>query len=189
MPDGLTRMMTDHAPMVRRLARRMRGAAHTTPDDIVQDVFLSVWRQVRQGRQIAYPASYVYRTARREAWRALRRQPSSPAPIDLDDLPALNTGPEDRLLRAQFHQQVRSALSQLPRDRRRAVVRHLAGASIAELMADTGWTYQRARNLVARGLRDLRQMLAGAGDDAGASPRSGASSAEMTQLPPARFPA
>ncbi len=161
MPDGLTRMMTDHAPMVRRMARRMRGAALTSPDDIVQDVFLSVWRQVRQGRQIAYPASYVYRTARREAWRAMRRQPFSPAAIDPDDLPALTACPEDRLLRSQLQQQIRRALSQLHRDRRRAVLRHLAGGSIAELMAETGWPYQRARNLVARGLGDLRRTLAG----------------------------
>ncbi len=162
MPDGLTRMMTDHGPMVRRLARRFGGAAIATPDDIVQDVFLALWRQVRQGREIACPASYVYQAARREALRATRRRPLPPAAIDLNDLPASNAGPEERLLRHQLRQQVTSALLRLPRDRRRAVLRHLSGASMAELMAETGWSYQKARNLVARGLGELRRTLASA---------------------------
>jgi DNA-directed RNA polymerase specialized sigma24 family protein len=44
-------------------------------------------------------------------------------------------------------------------DRARAVKAHLAGFSVEEIMALCGWPYQRARNLIARGMADLRLAL------------------------------
>ena len=44
-------------------------------------------------------------------------------------------------------------------DRARAVRGHLAGFNVEELMTLYGWTYQRARNLIARGMADLRTEL------------------------------
>ena len=54
---------------------------------------------------------------------------------------------------------VTRALRRMPRERRLAAVRHLAGGSVAELMAETGWSYQKARNLISRGLGDLKRTV------------------------------
>jgi DNA-directed RNA polymerase specialized sigma24 family protein len=51
------------------------------------------------------------------------------------------------------------ALGAMAPDRARAVRGHLAGFNVEELMKLYGWTYQRARNLIARGMADLRTEL------------------------------
>ena len=73
------------------------------------------------------------------------------------------SGPEsraDRLTDARRVQDaIAEALAAMAPDRARAVRGHLAGFSVEELMKLYGWTYQRARNLIARGMADLRSEL------------------------------
>ena len=45
------------------------------------------------------------------------------------------------------------------KDRAKAVRLHLAGHAVDEIMQVHGWTYQKARNLIARGMSDLRDAL------------------------------
>jgi DNA-directed RNA polymerase specialized sigma24 family protein len=40
-----------------------------------------------------------------------------------------------------------------------AVRAHLAGFDVREVMRMNGWTYQKARNLIARGMAELREAL------------------------------
>jgi DNA-directed RNA polymerase specialized sigma24 family protein len=40
---------------------------------------------------------------------------------------------------------------------------HLGGWSVQEIMDLTGWSYQKTRNLVARGMTDLRAALVARG--------------------------
>jgi RNA polymerase sigma-70 factor (ECF subfamily) len=51
------------------------------------------------------------------------------------------------------------ALETLAVDRRVAVRLHLRGQSLAEIARITGWTSGKARNLLYRGLADLRASL------------------------------
>ena len=155
-------LIATHGPLVRRTARRFgRAAGPDAAEDIAQDVFLAVWQQVRRGTGIDHPTTYLYRTAMRTALRAARRgQRGVAVPDALDDLQAFGPSPEDAVRRRQVRARVRRALRGLPPERRLAAVRHLAGCSVGELMAETGWSYQKARNLVARGVGDLRRTLA-----------------------------
>jgi DNA-directed RNA polymerase specialized sigma24 family protein len=50
-------------------------------------------------------------------------------------------------------------MTRLPPERREAVQAHLAGYDVNEIMRMFGWNYQKARNLVGRGMMDLRAML------------------------------
>jgi len=52
-------------------------------------------------------------------------------------------------------------LRTLAPDRQNAVRAHLAGFQFQEIMDRFGWTYQRARNLICRGMADLRKSLDG----------------------------
>ena len=40
-----------------------------------------------------------------------------------------------------------------------SVAAHLQGFDVREIMRAYGWTYQKARNLIARGMQDLREAL------------------------------
>jgi RNA polymerase sigma-70 factor (ECF subfamily) len=51
------------------------------------------------------------------------------------------------------------ALAQLPRNRRLCVQLHLEGYSRDEIASMTGWTEPKVRNLMYRGLDELRALL------------------------------
>jgi DNA-directed RNA polymerase specialized sigma24 family protein len=73
--------------------------------------------------------------------------------------------PHRELAFRELKQQVEVALASLGDDRRRATRAHLAGFQVTEIMGMYGWTYNRARNLIARGMADLRRELRARGID------------------------
>jgi len=67
--------------------------------------------------------------------------------------------PEELAASKELGAHVMDSLKTLSGDRRRAVQAHLAGFSVREIMEMFDWTYNRARNLIARGMVDLRRGL------------------------------
>jgi len=55
--------------------------------------------------------------------------------------------------------EIMNAIATLEPKRGQAVRAHLAGFSVHEIMEMQGWTYNTARNLIARGMADLRGAL------------------------------
>ncbi len=159
----LTALLQDYGRLIAQAIRRVVGP-DGVPDaaDSAPPVHIALWQQLRREQVIEYPASYVYKAAIREAVRAVRRyRARGEEPIEL--APLQLSGPEsraDRLTDARRVQDaIAEALAAMAPDRARAVRGHLAGFSVEELMKLYGWTYQRARNLIARGMADLRSEL------------------------------
>ena len=67
--------------------------------------------------------------------------------------------PHAEVERLEFAQKIDAALKQLPENRRLAVTNHLQGLTMPEIGALLGWSEPKARNLVHRGLKDLRIAL------------------------------
>ena len=159
--DALVR---DYGRLIRHAIRRAAGTdAPRLGDDIEQLVLVSLWQQVAREQTIEHPASYVYRAAVRETVRAIRRdraQAATAVPVG-EQAEQLMTGAtqDDDVQRREQRAALRASLETLPPDRARAVRAHLAGFSVQEVMALCGWPYQRARNLIARGMADLRVAL------------------------------
>ncbi|MGD9905915.1 MAG: RNA polymerase sigma factor [Vicinamibacterales bacterium] len=152
--------------------RRAAGPAARDLDDIRQDVLIGLWTQVSHGRVIDHPGAYLHRAAVRETVRAMARTRVRDTLIaggGVDE--ACGATAPDPLDRREQRAALRAAIAALPIDRRRAVQGHLAGFDVRELMDLYGWTYQRARNLVARGIADLRVRLR---DDYGVAGADGA---------------
>lgn len=157
--------------LVRRYSALVRAAAASVDNrrgrelaqDVEQTVFLNLWRQLSREQTITNPASYLYKCAVRETVRLLKMENRLPAdPIDGAAEPADPRQPADaRELSVAFG----AALSSLADDRRRAVKAHLEGFSVDDIMKMYAWTYQRARNLIARGMADLRAALRERGID------------------------
>ena len=128
-------------------------------DDVVQCVTIALWRRLRDGGELAHPASYLYQCVIRETARELARlRDPSRAPLEpelADDAP----GPDHDLRGRQLGAHVARCLDELPADRARAVRAHLAELAIPEIMALHAWPYHKARSLLARGLADLRVRL------------------------------
>lgn len=159
----LTTLVQDYGRLIAHAIRRVLGPAGL-PDasDIEQQVHIALWQQLRREQAIEYPASYVYKAAVREAIRAVRRCRAR-AEEPLESAPLQIAGPESRADRLTDARRVQEALAEaleaMAPDRARAVRGHLAGFKVEELMKLYGWTYQRARNLIARGMADLRSEL------------------------------
>lgn len=132
--------------------------------DAEQQVLLELWRQVAREQNIEHPSSYLYRAAVRETIRLARQARNRPE----EELEVVNVAdrnpevdPERRALSGELSHSLREVTADLLEDRRKAVVAHLAGFRVQEIMQAHGWSYQRARNLIARGMADLRRALKG----------------------------
>ena len=158
--------------MVRRVAWRHR-LSDADVDEVMQEVRIRIWKASGGGEApseqfLQSPTSYVYKTAVSAAIDLIRRQRSDRVrnTISLEgDTPVLNTAPtaQANLEGAELAEQVARAVESIPESRRPAVRMYLAGYSredIAELM---GWSEAKTRNLVYRGLDDLRRKLTSMG--------------------------
>ncbi|MGH7338657.1 MAG: RNA polymerase sigma factor, partial [Myxococcota bacterium] len=124
-------------------------------------------------REIAYPSSYIYRIAVSVTIRAIRRvrargEERLPADSEGSDVniagTALQSGPvsspESIAERGEWMRKIDASLARLAENRRLAVGLHLQGMTTVEIADLLGWTEPKARNLVHRGLKDLRRQLA-----------------------------
>lgn len=148
------------AAMVRRVGR------HAPPhlrEDIQQRVLIALWKQLRRDQPIEHPTTYIYRTAVRETLRVMRQEAAcAQEPIETDGpagLRAEHGDPYAALDRKEKLEHIRSAIEAIAPERRLAVWAHLSGFGVTEIMARYGWPYQKARNLVARGMADVRRIL------------------------------
>jgi len=161
-PRRFEQLVEGYGRLVAQAVRRVAGAASGNDlDDIRQEVMLALWRRLSREQTIDHPASYLYKAAIREAVRAvgrLRRRAEDP--LEPQAL-ALSVEPDAERAVADQEQQalLQAALETLAPDRARAVRGHLAGLGVQELMQLYGWPYQRARNLVARGMADVKEAL------------------------------
>ncbi len=157
-----------YARLIRSVVSRVAGEQDPAVlDDVEQQVLLSLWKATRGEQVIHHPPSYIYRTAVRETVRMLRRERNRReregivAARNVRKVP----DPEEIAESRELGVQVGTALKALSGDRSRAVRAHLAGFSVREIMDMFDWTYNRARNLIARGMADLRRELRAGGVD------------------------
>lgn len=162
VPERVRTLVERYAGAIRRAVRRVAGPRTATiDDDIQQIVATSLWRQVQREQTIEAPSSYLYRAAIRETVRLVRREVQRcQVPIEIVEAAATSEGnPHDTLVRRQLGVTIEQALGELDDDRQQAVRAHLSGMTVQEIMQVHDWTYQRARNLIARGMADLRAAL------------------------------
>jgi RNA polymerase sigma factor (sigma-70 family) len=151
--------------LVRATAARIGGhAGRELADDVEQNIFLSLWKQLEREQPIDNHASYIYRCAVRETVRLLSRRNDETQEAPEDAL-AREITPGDPIASRERARIIGEAIKELQIDRRRAVQAYLAGFSVPETMKMYGWSYQRARNLSARGMTDLRVALRKRGID------------------------
>lgn len=145
-------------------------------EDIEQEARVSLWKALRSERNIESPASYIYKVAVSATFRAIRRAKARreeplPEPGDPDVAADRPDSPDSSPLalaeRQELRRQIEAALAQLSEDRRVAVRLHLQGLTTAEIANLRGWSEPRARNLLYRGLKDLRKALRALGIEYG----------------------
>jgi RNA polymerase sigma factor (sigma-70 family) len=153
-------LVARYGRLIRDAVARATRRNATLADDVEQRVKIALWRKLEgPDPTIERPATYVYRCAVREAVRAVQQEEARAAEPLNDELPAAGRAADQALRDAERARALARTVATLSEDRRRAVSAHLAGFSVEEIMELTGWSYQKARNLIARGMADLRARL------------------------------
>jgi RNA polymerase sigma factor (sigma-70 family) len=147
----------------RVVAKVARGKASGAEADIEQRVLVGLWRQISREQTVEHPSSYLYRAAVRETVRYLKEE-SRRGQVTLEEAAeqaAPSLDPEQSMAARQQAGRLEAALATLVPERAVAVRAHLEGHEVQEIMKLHGWPYQKARNLIARGMTDLRKALDG----------------------------
>lgn len=183
----LQELLDSYGALLRSAVRKLCPTTlGVSAEEIEQEARIRLWNALRRERNITDPASYLYRIAATAAIDAVRRvRARREVPIEESDTaiePAApgrasagrtarppvvsrERSPEALASDQQVAAGVAAALAGLPEARRRAVGLHLRGFTSAEIAALLGWTEPKARNLIYRGLTDLRAALRDAGLD------------------------
>ena len=154
---------------VRRTAAR-HGLMGSDLDDVVQDLRVRIWRSFGTATAIRNAsAAYLSRAAISASLDIIRRRragKSSGIPLDaVADVSFVErrAGPEEHVAAADLSRAVHEALGLLAESRRAVVRMYLAGYDRFEIADLLGWTEGKTRNLLYRGLEDLRGILTARG--------------------------
>nr|WP_243398216.1 sigma-70 family RNA polymerase sigma factor [Deinococcus koreensis] len=153
-------LVTRHAPAIHRLAALNVGPG--AADDVVQDVFIAVYRGLPGFRGEAQFSTWLHRVTLNACYRALGARQN----LSLGDMPepAAPHDPVGAGERADLRSRLAQALQTLPRDQREAVsLRELSGLEYAEIAEITGAGLGTVKSRINRGRAALREWLTRAG--------------------------
>jgi RNA polymerase sigma-70 factor (ECF subfamily) len=176
-----THTATDLVQIREALVRAVRSVCPPSladrRDDLVQVALMRVAELQRKSETERQLSSFYLRRVAHSALvdeiRRLRRRGEVPIEDDEgEERPIVSetANPEDRAHGREIATGIRDCLTRLVPPRRRAVVLHLQGHNVPETADLLGWNEKRARNLVYRGLADLRRCLEAKGLRPGESP-------------------
>jgi RNA polymerase sigma factor (sigma-70 family) len=155
-PAAFGQLMHRHQGRVRAQLRRLTHGDHAWADDLAQEAFLGVWRNLRQFRGDARFSTWLHRIAFTTYLQARRKRGrDAPAATDASALPAGETPREALRL------DVMTAISRLPQDEQLSILHcyHL-DLSHEEAAYVLGMPVGTVKTHIARGKARLKRWLA-----------------------------
>jgi RNA polymerase sigma factor (sigma-70 family) len=139
-------------------------------DDIEQEVKIAVWKEIRKSeKEIRNLGSYIWRVAYTTTSKVMKRLSEQrralidPQDEALDEEQIFKSSqtelPEVQLQNKELGEMVRESVDSLIESRRQVVKLYLSGLTADEITKYFGWSDGKARNLLSRGLADLRKGL------------------------------
>ena len=166
----LQELLSRHGDLLRRtIAKVCPQAMGLSVEEIEQDARVRLWSALKSERDIVHPVSYIYKVAVSAALRAIRRAKARREDqLQEDAMPGRRRAgrtcsvrlrtrrPYAVAERREWVRKIDRAMTRLAENRRRAARLHLRGMTTQEIAGILGWSEPKARNLVHRGLQDLR---------------------------------
>jgi RNA polymerase sigma factor (sigma-70 family) len=180
MTEPIDRVSAALEALVARFGRMVRrvgfdhGLSEADVEEVVQEVRIRVWK-ARPDVIGELQAAYVHRTAVSAALDIIRRRRSESrfeGPEAADGVSAENDpafSPQRSLEVSDLQAAVAEAVETLAEARRPVVQMYLQGYSREEIAELLKWSEAKTRNLLYRGLADLRSRLEGKGLAPGAN--------------------
>jgi RNA polymerase sigma factor (sigma-70 family) len=164
LPPRLSGPLARFERTLRSVGRRFR-LRDADLDELTQEVRIRLWKAEERESGSTATASYVWKTAEAAAIDLFRRRRTrelhaTAVSARKEDLPAGTVpDPAMRIEEQELVRQIMEAVAGLPEARRVPVRMHLAGYGRDEIASALGWTEPKTRNLIYRGLADLRDLL------------------------------
>jgi RNA polymerase sigma-70 factor, ECF subfamily len=157
------------APSLLRFVRRTLAVQAAEAEDLVQEVFIRVWKARHRWRPEASVKGYVFTIASRLCLNYARGQRRAPAlqPIDPGEEPALQlpdgaAGPDRLLQSGQLKAAIEREISTLPPYQRAVLLlRHAEELSYQEIAVALDTSGPAVESLLSRARSHLRGRLAG----------------------------
>ena len=149
---------------VYRSASRLVGGDRQRCDDLVQEAFLDLIREVRAGRITSVDIGWMIVAVRHRFIDSLRRREREERRLEL--VWTRQTAAADMSADTDSSEQLTLLLARVPDSQRAAVVlHHVDGLSVAEVAAALGKSTHATESLLARGRDQLRRLLTETSDD------------------------
>jgi len=133
------------------------------PEDIMQEVRIRIWKQIRNDKTIISHASYIKKivnSAVIDQLRKLRREEGLLNHEKQKRISELELSYCKEAIRKKvFEETIGKAVERLIDSRRRVVKLYLLNLNIQEISGYLNWSQDKTRNLLYRGLSDLREFL------------------------------
>jgi RNA polymerase sigma-70 factor (ECF subfamily) len=130
-------------------------------EDLVQEVFIAVWRRRAEMPPDKVARAYLYKAVRHRALNALRHDRIARESADTMEHSFVVASAEDDLIHDEAESAVRAAISRLPeRSRLMFTLSRDEGLTYAEIAKVTGVSVKTVETQMGRALRALRESLA-----------------------------
>ena len=163
---ALESLLQRYRESVVRVARR-HGLSDQLLDEAMQELRIRLWRTFPGSDQLAAVSpGYLYRASVTAALSVLRRcRAKRESGVELTSqleaaTPAREPGPEQAVDESDLAATVARAVDELAPARQAVIRLHLRGYHRDEIAELLGWSEAKTRNLLYRGLDDLRAILA-----------------------------
>jgi RNA polymerase sigma-70 factor (ECF subfamily) len=133
------------------------------PEDILQDVKVRIWKIIQSERTILCPGSYIRKIITSAVIDQLRKRRREDNLVVCEKLKCISEQGFAYFREADrkkgLEETVGRAVEGLIDSRRQVVKLYLMNLSIQEISGYLKWTQDKTRNLLYRGLSDLRESL------------------------------
>ena len=174
LSPALEDVIRKYGDLIRRTAHRHQLSA-SDMEDVVQETRIRLWKALITPERIREaPATYVYRTAVSSALDFLRRRRAK-REVELPVVPHESVAfiarerSDHTTVTTDIEEAVVRAVNLLVESRRAVVRMYLAGYDRDEIATLLKWSDAKTRNLLYRGLADVRETLESWGYGPGAT--------------------
>jgi RNA polymerase sigma-70 factor (ECF subfamily) len=156
------KILEGHYALIYSVVRGVAGPRDET-DDIVQDVFIKIFRALKDFRGQSRLSTWIYRIARNEALNAAERRKPQVIPIDdCADLPASGESPEDSHRRRVGRERLERLMERLDERQRIAIeLRYLGDKSYEEIAEIMEIPLGTVKTHIYRAKLSLKRMMTG----------------------------
>lgn len=138
------------------------------PEDVIQDVKIKIWKTMISEKKMVNPASYIKRIVDSTLIDYIRRIRVQERVIQQEKLERWleeKRHHEGSSPDAAFMEKIAGAADSLMESRRKVVKLFLLNMDLEEISLSLNWSRDKTRNLLYRGLSDLKKIIADKGDN------------------------